>query len=119
MWGSVLHELGKRMADTFERVHRAAETSGQENVMDVLNLVFDHFIEVLIVLFLFGGSLGAWLRWFVRHVCEHRERMQEKRNEELRLSIRLEQERRAGSLPRDICWEEQIQMSYEQGYQQQ
>lgn len=105
--------------------------------MDFLNLLFDHFWEVIIFLFLFGGSIGALLRWFIRHSFEHRERMQEKRNEELRLKLQLEQARieqanlkKAARFsdpsPKDVSWNDpmqtandQIQGAYEQGYQQQ
>lgn len=98
--------------------------------MDFLHLLFDHFFEVIIFLFLFGGSIGAALRWFVRHSYEHRERMQEKKNEELRLKIQLEQTRHerlsaqrganpSVPLPKDAPWEDQVQSSYEMGYQQQ
>lgn len=34
--------------------------------MDFLTLVFHHFIEVIIFLLIFGGSLRALLRQFVR-----------------------------------------------------
>lgn len=96
--------------------------------MDILNLLFDHFIEILIFLWIVNKPLGAALRWCITSVIEHRERMQEKRNEGLRLSIRLEQERRQQPVsvkptaPVDAVpdsWGEQMQMSYEQGYQQQ
>jgi hypothetical protein len=98
--------------------------------MDFLNLLFEHFWEVIIFLFLFGGSIGGALRWFIRHSFEHRERMQEKRNEELRLRIQLEQVRNehadlrkplnpSDPSPKDISWDEQAQTTYEQGYQQQ
>ena len=97
--------------------------------MDFFKLIFDHFIEVIIFLFLFGGSIGALLRWFVRHLFEHRERMQEKRNEELRLRLELERARKersgietpaasSGPLPKDISWDDHVQTTYEQGYQQ-
>src|SRR5579885_3256829 len=98
--------------------------------MDFFKLIFDHFIEVIIFLFLFGGSIGALLRWFVRSSFEHRERMQEKRNEELRLRLELERARKeqpgmktqaesSGPLPKDISWDDHVQTPYEQGYQQQ
>lgn len=106
--------------------------------MDFLNLLFANFWEVIIFLFLFGGSIGAAIRWFVRHSFEHRERMQEKRNEELRLRIQLEQTRTeqanlkksaarfSDPAPKDASWtdatpvaNERIQATYEQGYQQQ
>lgn len=98
--------------------------------MDFLKLIFDHFIEVIIFLFLFGGSIGAALRWFFRHLFKHRERIQELRNEELRLRLQLEQARKEPSdvkipadssdpLPKDISWDDHVQATYEQGYQQQ
>ena len=97
--------------------------------MDFFNLLFDHFFEVIIFLFLFGGSIGAALRWFIHSSFEHREQMQEKRNEELRLRIQLEQVRNehtnqrkppdsSDPMPRDTSWDEQVQTTYEQGYQQ-
>ena len=98
--------------------------------MDFFKLLFDHFFEVIIFLFLFGGSIWAALRWLVRHAFQHRERMQEKRNEELRLMIQLEQIRNqrpnvkkpaksSGPLPKETSWDEQVQTTYEQGYQRQ
>lgn len=98
--------------------------------MDFFKLLFDHFFEVIIFLFLFGGSIGAAVRWFIHRSFEHRERMQEKRNEELRLKIQLEQAKNerlssqravasATSLPKDASWNDQVQGPYEMGYQQQ
>lgn len=96
--------------------------------MDVLTLLFNHFVEVVIFLLLFGGSIGAILRWFVRRLFEHRERLQEQKNEELRLKIQLEQARNerpnvqqmassSEPLPKDAPWNEQTQATYEMGYQ--
>ena len=98
--------------------------------MDFLKLIFDNFVEVVIFLLLFGGSIGALLRWFFHHLFKHRERIQELRNEELRLRLELEQARKeqsgiktpvasSGPLPKDISWDDHVQTTYEQGYQQQ
>lgn len=95
--------------------------------MDFLNLLFAHFVEVIIFLILFGGSIGGALRWMIRQSFEHRERMQEKRNEELRLRIQLEQSRAAlssarrasGPAPKDASWQDNpVETPYETGYQQ-
>jgi hypothetical protein len=102
----------------------------RRKAIDFFNLLFNHFFEVIIFLFLFGGSIGAALRWFIQRSFQHRERMQEKRNEELRLRIQLEQVSRERSnvrepsyssdpLPKDTPWNDQVQTTYEQGYQQQ
>ncbi|MEO7019497.1 MAG: hypothetical protein ABI234_05045 [Ktedonobacteraceae bacterium] len=98
--------------------------------MDILKLLFDNFWGVIIFLAIFGGSIGAGLRWFIRHSYEHRERMQEKKNEELRLNIQLEQAKHerlsaqriatsSDPLPKDASWNDHIQATYETGYQQQ
>src|SRR5690242_11835333 len=56
------------------------------------------------------------------------EKKQELRNEELRLQLKLEQQKKENSAgvsttklpePRDPSWEEQSQIRYEMGYQQQ
>jgi hypothetical protein len=65
----------------------------------------------------------------VHELLKHKECMQEKCNEELRLHIQLEQVRhgRVGEqnmplssdpLPKDVSWDEQMQAPYEMGYQQ-
>ncbi len=99
--------------------------------MDILNLLFDHYIQVIIFLLLFGGSIGGALRWLIHRSFQHRERMQEKRNEELRLLLQLKnaEEKRpkmnnspasaSRPLPKDMPWDDQTQTTYEQGYQQQ
>lgn len=52
-----------------------------------------------------------------------RQRMQELRNEELRLRLKLEQQKGGAqvdlALPKEPSWEEQSQVSYEMGYQRQ
>jgi hypothetical protein len=98
--------------------------------MNVLNLLFDHFWEVVIFLFLFGGSIWAGIQWILKRTLKHRETMQEKRNEELRLLLQIEQAKNnlintsypsstPVSVPKDVSWEEQTSASYETGYQQQ
>lgn len=96
--------------------------------MAFLQFLTDHFIEFIIFLFLFGGSISALIRWFIRQAYEHRERMQEKKNEELRLKIQLEQTKHerisaqrvaSGPLPKDASWDEHVQATYEMGYQEQ
>lgn len=98
--------------------------------MDILNLLFDHFFEVIVFLFLFGGSIGAALRWLVRKSFEHSERLQDMRNEELRLKIQYEQTKNeqrntphvatpSDPLPKDASWHDDVQPTYEMGYQQQ
>lgn len=98
--------------------------------MDFFRLLFDHFFEVIVFLFLFGGSIGTAVRWFIRRSFEHQERMQEKKNEELRLKIQLEQTKNARlglqhgeesshPLPKDAPWHDQVQSTYDMGYQQQ
>jgi hypothetical protein len=98
--------------------------------MNVLNLLFDHFWEVVIFLFLFGGSIWAGIQWILKRSLKHRETMQEKRNEELRLQLQIEQAKNERlntpyqssppvSVPKDATWEEQTSASYETGYQQQ
>jgi len=98
--------------------------------MDFVNLIFDHFFEVIIFLFLFGGSIGAALRWIIRQSFGHRERMQAQRNEELRLKVQLEQLKTerlslrqppapSDQSPKDASWDDHVQANYEMGYQQQ
>jgi hypothetical protein len=81
---------------------------------------------IFVGLFMFGSpaAYGIATQWF-----KHKENMQDKRNEELRLHLQLEQARNehfgaqelprsANSAPKDASWEEQVQTPYEMGYQQ-
>ncbi len=88
------------------------------------------FWEIFIFVFFFGGSIWAALEWTIRRTMKHRERMQELRNEELRLQLQLTQGNREGfnnssfvpsqPSPKQASWEEQRQASsYETGYPQQ
>ncbi len=87
------------------------------------------FWAVFGLLFVFGGPIIYGISLYIRQSFKHRERMQERRNEELRLQIQLEQMRNthlgrqyvppsSDLLPKDASWEEQSQASYEMGYQQ-
>jgi hypothetical protein len=97
--------------------------------MDLLNALFNHFWEVVIFLILFGGAIGSALRWLIARAYKHFETMQDKRNEELRLKLQLEQVRKEQLAmqsgprgrkpqPKDASWDEQVQSTYEMGYQQ-
>jgi hypothetical protein len=81
---------------------------------------------ILALLVIFGSPA---IYGIITQIFRHRERMQEKRNEELRLQVQLEQlrseqssgqKRPAGSdpLPKDVSWDDQVQTPYEMGYQQ-
>ena len=87
------------------------------------------FWAIFGLLFVFGGPIIYGISVYIRQSFKHRERMQERRNEELRLQIQLEQMRNthtsrqnmplsSDSSPKDASWEEQIQAPYEMGYQQ-
>jgi hypothetical protein len=97
--------------------------------MDIINALFDHFWEVVIFLILFGGAIASALRWLISRAYKHFEVMQDKRNEELRLKLQLEQTRKEQlemqrsfrtrkPQPKDASWDEQMQSPYELGYQQ-
>ncbi len=82
---------------------------------------------IVVGFFLFGSPAaiyGIITQWF-----RHKEQMQDKRNEELRLQLQLEQadQERLGRqryllssdpLPKEASWEDQVQTPYEIGYQQ-
>jgi hypothetical protein len=85
------------------------------------------FIWGILALLVIFGSPAIY--GIITQMFRHRERMQEKRNEELRLQLQLEQlrseqlnvqKRPAGSdpLPKDAFWDDQVQTPYEMGYQQ-
>ncbi len=87
------------------------------------------FWAIFWLLFVFCGPIIYGISMYIRQSFKHRERMQERRNEELRLQIQLEQMRNTHAgrpnvpsqsdvLPKDASWEEQIQAPYEMGYQQ-
>jgi hypothetical protein len=91
--------------------------------MQVLQLLFNNFWLVVLFFFLFGGSIWEALR----RILKHRERMQELRNEELRLQLQLAQENKKkstqdfsyASTPKEANREEYESPLYETGYQQQ
>lgn len=91
--------------------------------MTLLNFIADHFVEFIIFLILFGGSIGGAFRWLIQQALKHREQMQDKRNEELRLLIELEQSRasrarQSGASPKEAAWSDPVETPYETGYQQ-
>lgn len=91
------------------------------NNMQVLQFLFDHFWLVVLFLFFFGGSIWAAIEWTVRRILKHRERMQELKNEELRLHLQLAQvnKKQSTPTPKEAAWEEHESPPYEIGYQQQ
>ena len=96
--------------------------------MDVLQLLFNNFWLVVIFLAIFGGSIWAAIKWIIEQVLKHRERLQELRNEELRLQLQImqksEQEMKrplssSQPTPKEASREEREKAAYESGYQQQ
>ena len=97
--------------------------------MQVLQLFFDHFWETVLFLFFFGGSIWAAIQWIIRRSLKHREKMQELKNDELRLQLQIAQMNQESFLkkpyhsstpsPKEASWEEQRQTAYETGYKQQ
>ena len=97
--------------------------------MQVLQLFFDHFWEVVLFLFFFGGSIWAAIQWIIWRSLKHREKMQELKNEELHLQLQIAQMNQesflkepfhsSAPMPKEASWEEQGQTAYETGYQQQ
>jgi Tfp pilus assembly protein PilO len=73
---------------------------------------------ITIVSIVLGIALEAY-----KVSSKSRQRMQELRNEELRLRLKLEQQKSGAqvnlALPKEPSWEEQSQVSYEMGYQRQ
>lgn len=98
--------------------------------MEVLQLLFDHFWLVVLFLFFFGGSIWAAIEWTIRRILKHQEKMQELKNEELRLQLQIAQENKKNPIqdlfhsptppaPKEATWEERESPLYETGYQQQ
>jgi cell division protein FtsB len=98
--------------------------------VEILQFFFNNFWLIVIFLFFFGGSIWAAVQWIIRHILEHQEKMQEMRNEELRLQLQIAQANkgnfnqeplRPSTSPalKDASWEERAQTDYETGYQQQ
>ncbi|HEY7420194.1 MAG TPA: hypothetical protein VH593_33765 [Ktedonobacteraceae bacterium] len=95
--------------------------------MEVLQLLFDHFWLVVLFFFLFGGSIWGAIEWTIRRSLKHRERMQELKNEELQLQLKIAQMDKKQSThqvppsptPKEATWEEREHPLYETGYQQQ
>jgi hypothetical protein len=98
--------------------------------VQVLQLFFDHFWLVVLFLFFFGGSIWGALQWTIGRTLKHRERMQELKNEELRLQLQIAQVSKekfqqepfhssTSPSPKEASLEERGQTLYETGYQQQ
>ena len=94
--------------------------------MDILQYLGEHFWVILIFFFVFGGSVWGAVQWIMHRIFQHREHMQEIRNEQLRLQLQLEQTKlerlrasRPTSGPKEASWDEQAQATYDTGYQEQ
>ena len=94
--------------------------------MDILRYLGEYFWVILIFFFVFGGSVWGAAKWILQRVFQHRERMQEIRNEQLRLQLQLEQTKlervqiyRPATGPKETSWDELAQATYDAGYQEQ
>lgn len=99
--------------------------------MGFMNMLTENFWTMLALL-LFVITIVSIVLGILLEVYKVRihasQKMQELRNEELRLQLRLEQQKRDGHagfsatdvpLPKEPSWAEQQQSGYEMGYQQQ
>ena len=100
-------------------------------IMDFLKLLTDNFwVTVVLLLFIItivSVVLGIWLEAFKIGI-RSRQKLLELRNEELRLQLKLEQQKKENlaeplpanrPLPKEASWDEQVQTGYDMGYQQQ
>lgn len=99
--------------------------------MEFLKILAENFwITVVLLLFVItivSIVLGIWLEAF-KIGTRSRQKLLELRNEELRLQLKLEQQKKEKPtdspmanrpLPKEASWDEQSQTGYEMGYQQQ
>ncbi len=99
--------------------------------MDLMTWLANNFwLTVVLALFIIAIVsivLGIWLEAYKVSIRAS-EKKQELRNEQLRLQLKLEQQKKENVTgaspvnlpnPRDPSWEEQSQVHYEMGYQQQ
>jgi len=99
--------------------------------MDFMQWLSNNFwLTVVLALFIISIVsivLGIFLEAYKASIRASEKRL-ELRNEELRLQLKLEQQKKENAAgaspvklpePRDPSWEEQSQMHYEMGYQQQ
>jgi membrane protein insertase Oxa1/YidC/SpoIIIJ len=99
--------------------------------MDFMQWLSNNFwLTVVLALFIIAIVsivLGIWLEAYKASIRAS-EKKQELRNEQLRLQLKLEQQKKENTAgvspinqpnPRDPSWEEQSQMQYGMGYQQQ
>lgn len=90
---------------------------------DIIQLFFSNFWLIVIFLLIFGGSITAFLRAIVNANYEHRLRMQEKKNEELRLRLELARAQQGPGrvtdlpTPKESAWDEVPMAGYDEGYQ--
>ncbi|QBD75056.1 hypothetical protein EPA93_03215 [Ktedonosporobacter rubrisoli] len=99
--------------------------------MEIFDFIFNHFWEIFLFLFFFGGPIGWAITSVAKNIAKHRERMQELKNEELRLQLQLMQTQRGEGFseplprpqgqpaPREATWQEREEAAYQEGYQQQ
>ena len=98
--------------------------------MDFIKLLSENFwttvVLSLFIISIVSIVLGIWLEFYKIRIRSS-QRLQELRNEELRLQLKLEQERKGKehdfpptdfSSPKQPSWGEQVQAGYEMGYQQ-
>ncbi|GHO72917.1 hypothetical protein KSD_06880 [Ktedonobacter sp. SOSP1-85] len=84
---------------------------------------FDNIWLIMIFLFIFGGSITSIVRGIFKASFEQQLKMQEKKNEELRLRLELERLQkgpgRGSSMPqpKESAWDEQPLAGYDDGYE--
>lgn len=87
---------------------------------ELLKTFFENIWVIMIFLFIFGGSITG----IVRSMFDHRLKMQEKKNEELRLLLELERVQKGPDRganmpqPKESGWDEQPLAGYDGGYQE-
>lgn len=99
--------------------------------MDFMQWLSNNFwLTVVLALFIISIVsivLGIWLEAYKASIRASEKKL-ELRNEQLRLQLKLEQQKKESAAspspvnlpgPRDPSWEEQSQIHYEMGYQQQ
>ena len=98
--------------------------------MDFMKILSENFwttvVLVLFIISIVSIVLGILLEFYKIRIRSS-QKLQELRNEELRLQLKLEQQRKGKgpdfsppdfSLPKEPTWGEQAQSGYEMGYQQ-
>lgn len=92
--------------------------------MNIWQYLNNYSCLFLIIFIAFSGSLWGAVRWLVNSTFQHRQRMQEMRNEQLRLELQIAQTKgehpygyRPTAVPKEASWDEQPQATYENDYQ--